>query len=213
FTEVDGKPTLVQPEHVNLGLAIDLKKPDGQRQLVVPSIKAAETLDFRQFWAAYEEIVRKARNNKLTIEDFQGTTISLTNPGTIRPAPSVPRLMPGQGCIIGAGAMDYPAESSGASPETLARLGVSKTMALTSTYDHRIIQGAQSGDFLRRIHALLLGEDGFYDEVFAALQIPYEPVRWVRDIPAGHEDDITKSPPVHELLPAHPAPRHLLAHP
>jgi Pyruvate/2-oxoglutarate dehydrogenase complex, dihydrolipoamide acyltransferase (E2) component, and related enzymes len=161
YGEVDGKPTLVKPEHVNLGLAIDVKKDDGQRQLVVPSIKAAETLDFRQFWAAYEEIVRKARSNKLTLEDFQGTTISLTNPGTIGTVHSVPRLMPGQGCIIGAGAMDYPAEYSGANPETLARLGISKTMTLTSTYDHRIIQGAQSGDFLRRIHQLLLGEDGF----------------------------------------------------
>ena len=126
FAEVDGKPVLVRPEHVNFGLAIDLQKGDGSRQLVVPNIKAADTLDFRQFWAAYEEIVRKARNNKLTIEDFQGTTISLTNPGTIGTVHSVPRLMPGQGAIIGVGAMEYPAEFAGASEETLARLAISK---------------------------------------------------------------------------------------
>ncbi|WP_067491746.1 multifunctional oxoglutarate decarboxylase/oxoglutarate dehydrogenase thiamine pyrophosphate-binding subunit/dihydrolipoyllysine-residue succinyltransferase subunit [Actinomadura hibisca] len=211
YTEVDGKPVLVKPEHVNFGLAIDLRKDDGQRQLVVPSIKAAETLDFRQFWAAYEEIVRKARNNKLTIEDYQGTTISLTNPGTIGTVHSVPRLMPGQGTIIGVGAMEYPAEFAGASADTLSRMGISKVMTVTSTYDHRIIQGAQSGDFLRRIHQLLLGEDGFYDEIFEALRIPYEPVRWVKDISASHEDDVAKVARVHELIHAYRVRGHLMA--
>ncbi|MFC5184856.1 multifunctional oxoglutarate decarboxylase/oxoglutarate dehydrogenase thiamine pyrophosphate-binding subunit/dihydrolipoyllysine-residue succinyltransferase subunit [Actinomadura harenae] len=211
YAEVDGKPTLIKPEHVNFGLAIDLRKPDGSRQLVVPSVKAAETLDFRQFWAAYEEIVRKARGNKLTLDDFQGTTISLTNPGTIGTVHSVPRLMPGQGTIIGVGAMEYPAEFSGASEETLARMGISKVMTLTSTYDHRIIQGAQSGDFLRRINQLLLGEDGFYDEIFAALRIPYEPVRWVKDISATHEDDVAKVARVHELIHAYRVRGHLMA--
>ncbi|QFG25122.1 multifunctional oxoglutarate decarboxylase/oxoglutarate dehydrogenase thiamine pyrophosphate-binding subunit/dihydrolipoyllysine-residue succinyltransferase subunit [Actinomadura sp. WMMB 499] len=211
FTEVDGKPVLVRPEHVNFGLAIDLQKPDGTRQLVVPSIKAAETLDFRQFWAAYEEIVRKARGNKLTLDDFQGTTISLTNPGTIGTVHSVPRLMPGQGTIIGVGAMEYPAEFAGASGETLSRMGISKIMTLTSTYDHRIIQGAQSGDFLRRIHELLLGEDGFWDEIFEALRIPYEPVRWVKDISATHEDDVAKVARVHELIHAYRVRGHLMA--
>jgi 2-oxoglutarate decarboxylase len=211
YTETDGKPTLVRPEHVNLGLAIDLQRPDGQRQLVVPNIKAAEGLDFRQFWAAYEEVIRKARGNKLTLDDFQGTTISLTNPGTIGTVHSVPRLMPGQGCIIGVGAMEYPAEYAGASPETLARLAISKTMTLTSTYDHRIIQGAQSGEFLRRIHQLLLGEEGFYDEIFEALRIPYEPVRWVPDIVATHEDDVAKIARVHELIHAYRVRGHLMA--
>ncbi|HLV73711.1 MAG TPA: multifunctional oxoglutarate decarboxylase/oxoglutarate dehydrogenase thiamine pyrophosphate-binding subunit/dihydrolipoyllysine-residue succinyltransferase subunit [Vulgatibacteraceae bacterium] len=211
FTEVDGKPVQIRPEHVNFGLAIDLQKSDGSRQLVVPNIKAADTLDFRQFWAAYEEIVRKARNNKLTIEDFQGTTISLTNPGTIGTVHSVPRLMPGQGTIIGVGAMEYPAEFAGASDETLARMGISKVMTLTSTYDHRIIQGAQSGDFLRRIHELLLGADGFYDEIFEALRIPYEPVRWVQDISVSHEDDVAKVARVHELIHAYRVRGHLMA--
>ncbi len=211
YAEIDGKPTLVKPEHVNFGLAIDLQRDDGSRQLVVPNIKAADTLDFRQFWAAYEEIVRKARNNKLTVEDYAGTTISLTNPGTIGTVHSVPRLMPGQGCIIGVGAMEYPAEYAGASEEALARLGVSKIMTLTSTYDHRIIQGAQSGDFLRLVHQLLLGEDGFYDEIFEALRIPYEPVRWVRDISATHEDDVAKVARVHELIHAYRVRGHLMA--
>jgi 2-oxoglutarate dehydrogenase E1 component len=211
YAEVDGKPVLVRPEHINFGLAIDLKKDDGQRQLVVPNIKAAETLDFRQFWAAYEEVVRKARGNKLTLEDFQGTTISLTNPGTIGTVHSVPRLMPGQGTIIGVGAMEYPAEYAGASPETLARLAISKIMTLTSTYDHRIIQGAQSGDFLRRVHQLLVGEEGFYDEIFEALRLPYEPVRWVPDISATHDDDVAKIARVHELIHAYRVRGHLMA--
>src|SRR5690606_20765521 len=159
YAEVDGKPAMIKPEHVNLGLAIDVQKSNGERQLLVPSVKAAEEMDFRQFWMAYEEIVRKARSGKLGVDDFSGTTISLTNPGTIGTVHSVPRLMPGQGTIIGVGAMEYPAEYQGASPETLSRLAVSKVITLTSTYDHRIIQGAQSGDFLRQIHRLLLGED------------------------------------------------------
>ena len=211
YTEVDGKPAVSRPEHVSLGLAIDAAGRDGGRQLLVPSIKAAETMDFRQFWLAYEDIVRRARTGKLTVEDYAGTTITLTNPGTIGTEHSVPRLVTGQGCIVGVGAMEYPAAYQGASSETLARLAVSKTVTLTSTYDHRIIQGAQSGDFLRHIHRLLLGEDGFYDVVFAALQIPYEPVRWVRDIPAGHEEDISKPARVQELIHAYRVRGHLMA--
>src|SRR5215469_15062046 len=211
FAQVDGKPVLVTPEHVNLGLSIDVRKSDGTRQLLVPNIKAAEQMDFRQFWLSYEEVVRKARSGKLTVEDFAETTISLTNPGTIGTVHSVPRLMPGQGCIIGVGAMEYPAAYQGAAPETLARDAISQSVTLTSTYDHRIIQGAQSGELLRTISGLLLGESGFYDDVFTALRIPYEPVRWVRDIPAGHEDDISKAARVHELIHAYRVRGHLLA--
>ncbi len=206
-----GKPVLVQPAHVNLGLAIDLAKPDGTRQLLVPSIKAAETMDFAHFWTAYEEMVKKARGGNLTVEDFQGTTISLTNPGTIGTVHSVPRLMAGQGAIIGVGAMDYPAEWQGASNETLHRNAVSKILTLTSTYDHRIIQGAQSGDFLRIVHGLLLGENGFYDEIFESLRIPYEPVRWVQDVSATHDDDINKVARVQELIHAYRVRGHLMA--
>ena len=211
YAEAAGRPVLVEPEHVNLGLAIDTRKDDGSRQLLVPSIKSAEGMDFRQFWMAYEDVVRKARAGKLTVEDFAGTTISLTNPGTIGTEHSVPRLMAGQGCIVGVGAMEYPAAYQGASEETMARLAISKTVTLTSTYDHRIIQGAQSGDFLRLIHRLLLGADGFYDGVFQALRIPYEPVRWVKDIPAGHEDDLSKAARVHELIHAYRVRGHLMA--
>jgi 2-oxoglutarate decarboxylase len=211
FTEVDGKPAVVRNTAVNFGLAIDMKKPDGSRTLLVPSIKGSQGLDFAQFWSAYEDVVRRARNNKLTADDFAGTTISLTNPGTLGTNHSVPRLMKGQGTIIGVGAMEYPAEYQGAAPETLARLAVSKILTLTSTYDHRIIQGAQSGDFLRRVHQLLLGEDGFYDDIFRALRIPYEPVRWVRDISATHTDDVVKQARVQELIHAYRVRGHLMA--
>ncbi|HEU4542499.1 MAG TPA: multifunctional oxoglutarate decarboxylase/oxoglutarate dehydrogenase thiamine pyrophosphate-binding subunit/dihydrolipoyllysine-residue succinyltransferase subunit, partial [Jiangellaceae bacterium] len=211
YDEVDGKPMLVKPEHVNLGLAIDLKKPDGTRQLVVPSIKTAETLDFAEFWAAYEDLIRRARNGKLAIDDFAGTTISLTNPGTIGTVHSVPRLMRGQGTIIGVGSLEYPAEFQGAAPETMARLGVSKTMTLTSTYDHRIIQGAQSGEFLRVVHGLLLGDDEFYDELFHALRIPYEPIRWASDTPVSHDDEVSRQARVLELIHAYRVRGHLMA--
>ncbi|MCW2909286.1 MAG: 2-oxoglutarate dehydrogenase, subunit, partial [Actinomycetia bacterium] len=211
YTELDGKPAIAEPPHVNLGLAIDVTGKDGSRQLLVPAVKAAEAMDFRQFWMAYEDVVRRARAGKLTVDDYAGTTISLTNPGTIGTEHSVPRLMAGQGCIVGVGAMEYPAAYQGAAEETMTRLAISKSVTLTSTYDHRIIQGAQSGEFLRQIHQLLLGENGFWDEVFQALTIPYEPVRWVRDIPAGHEDDITKSARVHELIHAYRVRGHLMA--
>ncbi|EMF02666.1 alpha-ketoglutarate decarboxylase [Streptomyces mobaraensis NBRC 13819 = DSM 40847] len=211
FTEKDGKPTLVKPEHVNLGLAIDLVKPNGDRQLVVAAIKKAETLNFFEFWQAYEDIVRRARVGKLTMEDFTGVTASLTNPGGIGTVHSVPRLMPGQGLIIGVGAMDYPAEFQGTSQDTLNKMGISKVMTLTSTYDHRVIQGAASGEFLRIMHQLLLGENGFYDEIFEALRIPYEPVRWLKDIDASHDDDVTKAARVFELIHAYRVRGHVMA--
>jgi len=211
FDVVDGKPNLIAPAHINLGLAIDVQKADGTRQLLVPSIKAAERMDFAAFWTAYEDVVRRTRNNKLTVEDFQGTTISLTNPGTIGTNHSVPRLMKGQGAIIGVGAMEYPPEYQGASEETIARNAISKVMTLTSTYDHRVIQGAQSGDYLRRIHALLLGEEEFYDEIFAALRIPYEPIRWSQDIAFSHDDQIGKQARTLELIHAYRVRGHLMA--
>jgi len=211
FGEVDGKPALITPEHINLGLAIDLHKGDGSRQLVVASIKGCDGMDFVSFWLAYEEVIKRARQGKLTADDFAGTTISLTNPGTLGTNHSVPRLMAGQGTILGVGAMEYPAEFQGMSEEMLAEIALSKTITLTSTYDHRIIQGAQSGDFLRRMHQLLLGEDGFYDEVFSSLRIPYEPVRWVTDVTVRHEGQIDKNARVIELIDAYRTNGHLMA--
>jgi len=211
YTEEDGKPAVVHRGQVNLGLAIDLAKPDGTRQLLVPNIKNAGALDFGQFVAAYEDVVRRARTGRLTVEDFADTTITLTNPGTIGTVHSVPRLMPGQGTIIGVGAMDYPAEFQGASEEQLARMGVSKVLTLTSTYDHRIIQGAQSGEFLRIVGAKLLGEGGFYDRVFTAMRVPYEPVRWVRDNTVDHDTELAKPARIAELIHAYRSRGHLMA--
>jgi 2-oxoglutarate decarboxylase len=208
YAVVSGKPTIVTPEHINLGLAIDLPGKDGTRNLVVASIKGCEGMSFTQFWQAYEDIIRKARNGALSADDFTSTTISLTNPGTIGTNHSVPRFTPGQGAIVGVGAMDYPAQYQGTSERTLVELAVSKIMTLTSTYDHRIIQGAESGEFLRRIHQLLLGEDDFYDNVFTSLRIPYEPVRWVEDIPEGAIDKTTK---VIGLVDAYRTRGHLMA--
>ncbi len=211
FGELDGKPAVGHPEHINLGIAIDLPKADGSRQLLVPSIKGCEELDFAQFWSAYEDVVRKARNGNLAVEDFAGTTVSLTNPGTIGTVHSVPRLVQGQGLIIGVGALDYPAEFQGASEETLVRLAISKVVTLTSTYDHRVIQGAQSGDYLRRVHEILLGAENFYDEIFAALRIPYVPIRWAQDFDFSKEDEISKTARVQQLIAAYRKHGHLMA--
>ena len=182
YVDVDGKPAITRNEHVGLGLAVDVPKTDGTRTLLVPVVKNADTLDFRGFWEHYEELIRKVKTNKIGPDDFAGATVTLTNPGTIGTVSSVPRLMPGQGAIIGVGAIDYPAEYKGADPRKLAELGVSKIVTITSTYDHRIIQGAESGLFLQRVERLLVGEDGFYDEIFRSLEVPYEAVRWRRDV-------------------------------
>ncbi|MFJ9126487.1 multifunctional oxoglutarate decarboxylase/oxoglutarate dehydrogenase thiamine pyrophosphate-binding subunit/dihydrolipoyllysine-residue succinyltransferase subunit [Streptomyces sp. NPDC102340] len=211
FQEKDGKPTLVKPDHINFGLAIDLVKPNGDRQLVVAGIKKAETLNFFEFWQAYEDIVRRARDGKLGMDDFTGVTVSLTNPGGLGTVHSVPRLMPGQSVIMGVGSMDYPAEFQGTSQDTLNKLGISKVMTLTSTYDHRVIQGAASGEFLRIVANLLLGENEFYDEIFKALRIPYEPVRWLKDIDASHDDDVTKAARVFELIHSYRVRGHVMA--
>ena len=211
YDVIDGKPTLVVPAHINLGLAIDLPKEDGTRQLLVPSIKNCETLDFAQFWNEYEQLVKRARAGQLTVEDFAGTTITLTNPGTIGTSHSVPRLMQGQGAIIGVGSMEYPPEFQGSDPNRLSDMSVSKIMTLTSTYDHRVIQGAQSGEYLARLHALLLGEDGFYDDIFGALRVPYEPIRWAQDISTDHEDQIPKQARIMEMINAYRVRGHLMA--
>ncbi len=211
YTTTEDKPAIARHQQVGLGLAIDLAKEDGSRQLLVPCIKSADTMDFAAFWSAYEDVIRKARSGKLTVEDFQGTTASLTNPGTIGTVHSVPRLMPGQGLIVGVGAMDYPAEWQGASEDALTKNAVSKIMTFTSTYDHRVIQGAQSGDFLRRVHQLLLGEGGFYDDIFRALQIPYEPIRWAQDLATSHDSDLDKTARVQEMIHAFRVRGHLLA--
>ena len=209
----DGKPRIIRHEHVGLGLAVDVEKSDGTRSLVVPVVKNADTMDFRTFWASYDEIIRKVQSNKLTLDDFAGATLTLTNPGTIGTVQSVPRLMKGQGVIVGVGAIDFPAEWKGADPVTLADLGVSKVVTVTSTYDHRIIQGAESGMFLRRVEQLLLGEDGFYDEIFRSLGVPYEAIKWRQDVnPVNHEQSmLEKQMAVATLIRVYRVRGHLIA--
>jgi 2-oxoglutarate decarboxylase len=211
YDDIEGKPSVVTPAHINLGIAIDLPKPDGTRSLVVPGIKRTDTMGFAEFLVAYEDVVARARDNKLTMADYQGNTISLTNPGGIGTEHSVPRLMKGAGSIIGAGALEYPAEFQGSSVRTLADLGIGKTITLTSTYDHRVIQGAGSGEFLKKVHELLIGERGFYEEIFAALRIPYDPIHWASDISVDLADQVNKTARVQELINAFRVRGHLMA--
>ncbi len=213
YTEVESRPAVIRPGHVGLGLAVDVEKADGTRTLLVPCIRDADTLDFRQFHAAYQDIIRKVRSNRITVEDFAGTTMTLTNPGTIGTVQSVPRLVRGQGLIVGVGAIDYPAEYQAADPRALAELGVSKVVTITSTYDHRIIQGAESGMFLQRVHELLLGAHGFYEEIFHSLGIPYEAVQWRRDVnPVDSADaQLQKQMQVNRVINMHRVRGHLIA--
>jgi 2-oxoglutarate decarboxylase len=208
-------PGVRRHEHLNLGIAVDVEKADGSRTLMVPVIKGADTLDFRAFWAAYEDLIRKVRSNKVGADDLAGASVSLTNPGTIGTVQSVPRLMPGQGAIIGVGSIDYPAEWQAADPRVLAELGVSKVVTVTSTYDHRIIQGAESGLFLQRVHRLLTGEESFYQSIFKSMGVPYEPVPFHRDVNDLAEADdlhLKKQVEVDNLVNLYRVRGHLIAH-
>jgi 2-oxoglutarate dehydrogenase E1 component len=214
--DAKGTPGVARHEHVGLGLAVDVQRPDGSRNLLVPVIRDADTMDFREFLLAYEDLVRKVHNANFGADDFAGATVSLTNPGTIGTVQSVPRLMAGQGAIFGVGALGWPAGFEAADPRVLAEIGVGKVMTLTSTYDHRIIQGAESGLFLKYVAECLTGAHGFYDEIFDSLGVPYEPARWAKDTnPANVEGDserILKQIRVQELINMYRVRGHLYAH-
>ncbi|MGC2362772.1 MAG: 2-oxo acid dehydrogenase subunit E2, partial [Candidatus Cybelea sp.] len=180
----NGAPIRLEPG-IHLGLAVDSERKDGTRFLIVPVIRNAGELDFAAFRANYEELVAKARENKLGADDITGASFTLTNPGGIGTVASVPRLMPGQGAIIATGAIGYPAGFATANEQSLRLLGVSKVMQITSTYDHRVIQGAQSGEYLRRVDELLQGSDGFYEAVFSSLGLQAAPVAQLPFAPAG----------------------------
>jgi multifunctional 2-oxoglutarate metabolism enzyme len=217
YAELEGVPHRIQRDAVRLGVAVDVQRRDGTRTLLVPNIKDANTLDFGAFLAAFDDLVSRARQGTISPDDFLGTTVSLTNPGTLGTTSSAPRLMPGQGLILATGALDYPAEYRSMAPRTLSLLGISKVMTVTSTYDHRIIQGAESGLFLSRLEELLRGEDDFYERIFADLKLPHRPVRWEIDSapglgsPAGSREEIEKQARVLQLIHAYRVRGHLVA--
>jgi 2-oxoglutarate dehydrogenase E1 component len=211
-----GTPGVRHHDHVGLGLAVDVQKKDGARTLLVPVIQNADAMDFRTFLLAYEDLVRKVHGGTYGADDLAGATISITNPGTLGTVQSVPRLMPGQGAIFGVGALAWPAGFEAADPRALAELGVGKVMTLTSTYDHRIIQGAESGLFLKFVAECLTGEHDFYDSIFQSLGIPYEPSRWAKDSNAssneGEGERTLKQIRVQALINMYRVRGHLNAH-
>lgn len=217
FTYINSKPHLIIRKNVNLGLAIDIEKKDGTRTLIVPNIKNANKLSFKEFWEKFEDIVARTRKGTIDPSEFLGTTVTLTNPGTIGTVSSVPRLMIGQGAIIATGAIQYNAEYQAMSPSTISALGVSKVMNISSTYDHRIIQGAESGLFLKEINELILGKDEFYEEIFQALKIPQRPLQWESDYQPGgfdkssNTEEVVKQAKVLQLINLYRVRGHLIA--
>ncbi len=218
YAELDGQPHRLTRGEVNIGIAVDVAGKDGHRTLLVPSIKNAGAKSFYEFLTAFDDTVARSRKGKLTPDDFRGTTISLTNPGTVGTLGSVPRLMPGQGAIIATGSIDWPAGFQGVSEELRASMGLSKVMTMSCTYDHRIIQGAESGKFLGQLQSLLEGADGFYEEIFEQTGMPYQPFRWEVDRPAaeGGQDsrrleEIAKQAAVLQLINAYRVRGHLIA--
>ena len=212
-TDAEGRPRIVRSERIGLGIAVDLPKPDGTRSLMVPCIHNADTLDFHDFVECYEQQITKVREGRITADDLRGVTVTITNPGTVGTRQSVPRLMSGQGTIVGVGALAFPTEYEAADPTMLADLGVSKLVTITSTYDHRVIQGAESGLFLRQMHDLLLGADDFYNKTFRSLHIPYEAVKWRRDFnPVDREGTmLEKQAKVNQLINQYRVRGHLIA--
>jgi 2-oxoglutarate decarboxylase len=218
YAERDGQPFRVVRPEINLGIAIDVAGKDGARSLMAPNIKNAGALNFQEYLNAFDDLVARARRGKLTTADFQGATISLTNPGTVGTLSSNPRLMPGQGAIIATGAIDYPAEYRGAAAETRAVLGISKVMSISCTYDHRVIQGAESGAFLGKLQNLLDGQDSFYEELFENLRMPHLPVHWEVDrqpllpgMTAARHGEIAKQAAIMQLINAFRVRGHLIA--
>ena len=213
-----GTPGVIRHPHVGLGLAVDVEKTDGSRTLMVPCIKDADTMDFRTFVLAYEDLVRRVHSGTAGPDDFAGTTVSLTNPGTIGTLQSVPRLMPGQGLIVGVGSLGYPPGFEAADPRVMAELGLGKVVSMTSTYDHRIIQGAESGLFLKNVAERLTGAHDFYDEVFSSMGVPYEPSRWRTDSnvveasDGGDLEHLMKELKVQSLINMYRVRGHLGAH-
>ncbi|MEM7093951.1 MAG: multifunctional oxoglutarate decarboxylase/oxoglutarate dehydrogenase thiamine pyrophosphate-binding subunit/dihydrolipoyllysine-residue succinyltransferase subunit [Actinomycetota bacterium] len=211
-TGADGKPRIVRNTDIGLGVAVDVHKSDGSRTLLVPTLREAQNHDFRSFVDAYDDLIARARINKLTMDDFGGTTVSLTNPGGIGTVQSVPRLMPNQGVIVGVGTIALPAEWQAADPRTIADLGISKIVTITSTYDHRIIQGAESGEFLRAINELLVGEHRFYHDIFDSLGVPYTPINFNPDRTTTTTDEaLLKQIQVNQCVNMHRVRGHLIA--
>ena len=213
--DAKGTPGVIRHDHVGLGLAVDVERADGSRNLMVPVIREADTMDFRSFLLAYEDLIRKVHAGTIGANDFIGATVTLTNPGTLGTIQSVPRLMPGQGVIIGVGALTWPGGFEAADPRSLADLGVGRVMNMTSTYDHRIIQGAESGLFLKYVAECLTGAHNFYDDVFGSLGIPAEPMRWSVDRNPGPTDEaerVLKHIRVQELINMFRVRGHLYAH-
>ncbi|MBK7868853.1 MAG: multifunctional oxoglutarate decarboxylase/oxoglutarate dehydrogenase thiamine pyrophosphate-binding subunit/dihydrolipoyllysine-residue succinyltransferase subunit [Ignavibacteriales bacterium] len=217
YSEVDGKPVVIQRGSTNLGLAIDVERKDGSRNLMVPNIKNANLMDFRKFYDTYEDLVKRSRLGQIDPSEFMGTTLSLTNPGTIGTISSTPKLMLGQGTIIATGAIQYSSEYVAMSPETISNLGISKVMTITSTYDHRIIQGAESGLFLKKINEMISGEDDFYEIIFDSLKIPHIPHKWQSDlVPAfgngnTNYEEIAKQGRVRQMINMFRVRGHLIA--
>ncbi|MBS5723711.1 MAG: 2-oxo acid dehydrogenase subunit E2, partial [Actinomyces sp.] len=211
YTIEGGKPAVEQLAHIGFGLAIDVADAQGNHSLKVPVIHDADTLTFAEFVDAYQDLVARARTATLTTADFQGASVTLTNPGTLGTTTSVPRLMVGQGLIIGVGATDYPAEFRGVSPKRLAALGIGKTMFFSSTYDHRIIQGAASGRLLALVDAKLSGRDGFYERVFTSMHVPARPYAWEADYDYDPNHEKGKPARIAELIHAYRSRGHLAA--
>lgn len=213
YSEIEGQPHRVDLPHINLAVAISVEGGPDAARLVAPNIKNAQDLGFFDFWMGYEDLVERARTGRLTLADFEGTTHSLTNPGITGTSHSVPRLMSGQALIVGVGAVAYPVEHRGSDPDSLATHGVSKVLTLSSTYDHRVIQGADSGRLLARIEELLTKADQFYDEIFESLGVRYTPARWATDHWAGTDEMkwAEKQVAVSRLITAYRIQGHLIA--
>lgn len=214
YAQINGKSHRLIRKSINFGVAVDVTRKDGTRMLMVPNIKNSDKMNFSEFISNYDLLVEKTRNFKLDINDLSDTTVSLTNPGMIGTSYSAPRLMKGQGLICGIGSIDYPSEFRAVQPSVLSEIAVSKVVTISSTYDHRIIQGAESAEFLAYIDKLLSGGERFYEQIFYSMEVPFDPFKWSIDsLPSlGNKEDLAeKNSHVIQMINAYRVRGHLIA--
>ena len=147
-SSVDGDKIILKKD-INIGIAVE--KPDGN--LIVPVIKNAELKNLVGLTKELNRLANSARNNKLAIEDIQGGTFTITNFGSFRNLIGTPIINQPQVAILATGSIEKkPAVIETPTGDVIA---IRHKMFLSLSYDHRIIDGALGGAFLRRIADLL----------------------------------------------------------
>jgi 2-oxoglutarate dehydrogenase E2 component (dihydrolipoamide succinyltransferase) len=145
---VDGT-NIIKKKNINIGMATAL--PDGN--LIVPVIKNANEKSITGLARAVNDLAERARNNKLKPDDITGGTFTITNFGSYNNLAGTPIINQPQAAILGTGAVrKMPAVIETPEGDVIA---IRHIMILSLSYDHRVIDGALAGKFLKRVKEIL----------------------------------------------------------